>query len=177
MTTLTLPRRVGPACVLPGQRRKQDCPSEAVSAGANLAADTCRGPAMGQRDRGQARRLSPPGQWAWDGSANGSAPCSPWLRTAPICSRQRRLSFVNKGSGWPWFRFCIPGGQGVAGSNPAVPTGFSNTLGTNWEPNGNDHGWPPQGMGCGLRACVGALLPLTAPVTPPRGRCRRPRCR
>jgi hypothetical protein len=50
-------------------------------------------------------------------------------------------------------------------------------LGTNWEPNGNDHGRPPQGMGCGLRACAGALLPLTPPVTPPRGRCRRQRCR
>src|SRR5438876_3618215 len=34
----------------------------------------------------------------------------------------------------------LTGGQGVAGSNPAVPTGFSNTLGTNWEPSGNDHG-------------------------------------
>ena len=57
------------------------------------------------------------------------------------------------------------------------PDCFSNTLGTNWEPNGNDHGRPTQGMGCGLRACAGALLPLTPPVTPPRGRCRRPRCR
>jgi hypothetical protein len=28
-----------------------------------------------------------------------------------------------------------------------------------------------------LRACAGALLPLTPPVTPPRGRCRRQRCR
>jgi len=32
-------------------------------------------------------------------------------------------------------------------------------------------------MRYGVRACLGALLPLTAPVSPPRGRCRRPRCR
>jgi hypothetical protein len=49
------------------------------------------------------------------------------------------------------------------------PDCFSNALGTNWEPNGNDHGWPPLGMRCGVRACAGALLPLTASVTPPRG--------
>jgi hypothetical protein len=31
-----------------------------------------------------------------------------------------------------------PGGQGVAGSNPAVPTGFSNTCTLNWERNYHD---------------------------------------
>jgi hypothetical protein len=31
-----------------------------------------------------------------------------------------------------------------------------------------------QGLGCGVRACTGALLPLTVPVTAPRRRCRRP---
>jgi hypothetical protein len=54
---------------------------------------------------------------------------------------------------------------------------FSNALGINWESNGNDHGRPPQGMRCGVCACLGALLRLTAPVTPSRGRCSRPRCR
>src|SRR6516225_2115763 len=33
----------------------------------------------------------------------------------------------------------IPGGQGVAGSNPAVPTGFSNTCAPKWEQNRHDH--------------------------------------
>src|SRR5205823_5577333 len=57
------------------------------------------------------------------GSANGSAACSRLLVTAPARSRVRGLNSANEGSGSSWSRFCIPGGQGVAGSNPAVPTG------------------------------------------------------
>jgi hypothetical protein len=49
-----------------------------------------------------------------------------------------------------------PGGQGVAGSNPSVPTGFSNTCSPNWEPSGNDHagrpGNGPQSVEDGCRA-------------------------
>ena len=33
----------------------------------------------------------------------------------------------------------VTGGQGVAGSNPAVPTGFSNTCTPKWERNCHDH--------------------------------------
>jgi hypothetical protein len=56
------------------------------------------------------------------GSPNGSAAYSRLLVTAPARSRVRGLNSANEGSGSSWSRFCIPGGQGVAGSNPAVPT-------------------------------------------------------
>jgi hypothetical protein len=58
-----------------------------------------------------------------DGSANGSAFCSEVLPPASSRSPMRLLTCAHGRLWRPRFRECIPGGQGVAGSNPAVPTG------------------------------------------------------
>ncbi len=98
--------------------------------GCHLVPDPCPDAALEScrklRTRGPLRGRSAPAHrasWSRDGSANGSVFRSLWLSTAPICSRQRRLNSVNDGLRRSWFRLCIPGGQGVTGSNPAVPTG------------------------------------------------------
>jgi hypothetical protein len=50
----------------------------------------------------------------------GAQPLSRPLRTASARSYVRGLTWVNKGTCWSWFWFCIPPGQGVAGLDPAV---------------------------------------------------------
>ena len=57
-----------------------------------------------------------------DGSANGSAFCSQVLPPASSRSPMRLLTCADRRLWRPRLRECIPGGQGVAGSNPAVPT-------------------------------------------------------
>ena len=43
----------------------------------------------------------------------------------PLCSARLCAGLICGNMEMPWWRGCgcIPGGQGVAGSNPAVPTG------------------------------------------------------
>jgi hypothetical protein len=57
-----------------------------------------------------------------DGSLNGSAFCSQVLPPASSRSPLRLLTCADGRLWRPRLRECIPGGQGVAGSNPAVPT-------------------------------------------------------
>ena len=57
------------------------------------------------------------------------------------------------------------GGQGVAGSNPAVPTVFRTLVGSSGNeirPSGNDHGWPSRNGAWHVRVLLNCFVPWVA---------------
>ncbi len=91
-----------------------------------------------------------------DGSANGSAFCSEVLCPASSRSPMRLLTCAGGRQCRPRPSEYIPGGQGVAGSNPAVPTGSRTLVPRIGNENCHDRshrtGWDEQSIQGGGRA-------------------------
>ena len=94
-----------------GLRRPRGCGSSAMQAPGPKAAAVAAGNEVG---------------------ITGARQCAVPLGSAHLCA-----GFSCGNMEVPWWRGCgcFPGGQGVAGSNPAVPTDFSNTYTPKWKRN------------------------------------------
>ena len=111
---------------------------------AEVGVRSCPRPEPGGGGQRPGRR-SPAACWrGWERNGNHGRSCA--RSGALACSPVRGPHLRKRGNSLVARLWMLSWGQGVAGSNPAVPTGFSNTctrIGNENRPTGNDHARRP----------------------------------